>query len=132
MSDQIARFAQSVISARPAERSGPKGQTGPPLAPWGAGGPAAARFPAESRIALRPLSPPVPFVEYDESEAICPQCGSAFRSPEVLEAHVQESHAAPGSAPTKVAGKSVRCSVCSARLSSIAALQRHNREAHVG
>jgi len=74
----------------------------------------------------------VPYVEYDETEAICPQCGSAFRSPEVLEAHLRESHAAPGGPATKSPPKSVRCSVCGARLSSIAALQRHNREAHVG
>jgi uncharacterized Zn-finger protein len=74
----------------------------------------------------------VPYVEYDESEAVCPQCGSAFRSVEVLEAHVRESHAAPGADVAKGSTKSVRCSVCGARLASIAALQRHNRQAHVG
>jgi uncharacterized Zn-finger protein len=73
----------------------------------------------------------VPYVEYDENEAICPQCGSAFRSPEVLEAHRQEAHAGPGDAATARPEKSVRCSVCGARLSSITALERHNREAHV-
>lgn len=74
----------------------------------------------------------MPYVEYDESEVVCPQCGSAFRSAEVLEAHVRESHAAPGADASRSTPKTVRCSVCGARLGSIAALQRHNREAHVG
>jgi uncharacterized Zn finger protein len=74
----------------------------------------------------------VPFVEYDESEAICPQCGSAFRSTEVLETHVRDSHGTPGPEAATRAPRSVRCSVCGARLSSVAALQRHNRESHVG
>jgi len=74
----------------------------------------------------------VPYVEYDETEAICPQCGSAFRSAEVLEAHIAESHSAPGAEAAKRAPKKVRCSVCGAGFSSIGALQRHNRSAHVG
>jgi uncharacterized C2H2 Zn-finger protein len=73
----------------------------------------------------------VPYVEYDETEAVCPQCGSVFRSPEVLEAHLKESHDTLGGGAPRPAGKAVRCSVCGARLSSIAALGRHNREAHV-
>ncbi|MGP8077839.1 MAG: C2H2-type zinc finger protein [Thermoplasmata archaeon] len=81
---------------------------------------------------MRHLPFAMPYVEYDEAEAICPQCGSAFRSVEVLEAHVQESHPASGADAAKGVPKSVRCSVCGARLSSVAALQRHNREAHVG
>jgi len=73
----------------------------------------------------------VPYVEYDENEAVCPQCGSAFRSPEVLEAHRRESHGGTGGGTPPPTRKTVRCSVCGARLSSIAALERHNREAHV-
>jgi uncharacterized C2H2 Zn-finger protein len=73
----------------------------------------------------------VPYVEYDENEAICPQCGSAFRSPEVLEAHLTESHGAPGPGAATAKPMVVRCSVCSARFSSITALGRHNRKAHV-
>ena len=73
----------------------------------------------------------MPYVEYDENEAVCPQCGSAFRSPEVLEAHLKESHGGPGGGVPAPARKSVKCSVCGARLGSIAALERHNREAHV-
>jgi uncharacterized Zn finger protein len=73
----------------------------------------------------------VPYVEYDETEAACPQCGSVFRSPEVLEAHLKESHEGQGGGPSLPIRKTVRCSVCGARLSSITALERHNREAHV-
>jgi len=74
----------------------------------------------------------VPYVEYDETEAVCPQCGSTFRSPEVLETHVRESHGGPGGESAAPPPKEVRCSVCKTRLPSVAALQRHNREAHVG
>jgi uncharacterized C2H2 Zn-finger protein len=73
----------------------------------------------------------VPYVEYDENEAVCPQCGSVFRSPEVLEAHLKESHEGQGGGTPPAGKKTVRCSVCGARLSSITALERHNREAHV-
>jgi uncharacterized C2H2 Zn-finger protein len=73
----------------------------------------------------------VPYVEYDETEAICPQCGSAFRSPEVLEAHIAESHGeGAGKAPDPTP-KAVRCSVCGRRFPSVSALQRHNRLSHV-
>lgn len=73
----------------------------------------------------------VPYVEYDENEAICSQCGSTFRSSEVLEAHVQESHAAPAAPAPPARARRVRCSVCGADLGSIHALDRHNRETHV-
>ncbi|HTP54792.1 MAG TPA: C2H2-type zinc finger protein [Thermoplasmata archaeon] len=74
----------------------------------------------------------MPFVEYSEYEAVCPHCGAAFRSAEVLEEHVRDSHATPGPEAPKPAPSSVRCSVCGTRLASVAALQRHNRETHVG
>ncbi len=70
-------------------------------------------------------------MEYDETEAVCPQCGSVFRSQEVLDAHIAESHAGvPGKAQTP-APKAVRCSVCGQRFPSVSALQRHNRTAHM-
>ncbi|MGB6500465.1 MAG: C2H2-type zinc finger protein [Thermoplasmata archaeon] len=72
----------------------------------------------------------MPFVEYSETEAVCPQCGSAFRTAEVLEAHLRDTHGSPGS-ESGGAPKPVKCSVCGVRLSSVAALQRHNRESHV-
>jgi hypothetical protein len=37
-------------------------------------------------------SPIVPYVEYDEVEAICSDCGRTFRSEEALELHRAESH----------------------------------------
>ncbi len=73
----------------------------------------------------------MPYVEYDENEAVCPQCGSTFRSTEILDAHVRESHAAPADASPAVHAKKVRCSVCGATLASVTALTRHNREAHI-
>ncbi len=74
----------------------------------------------------------MPYVEYDENEAVCPQCGSTFRSPEILETHVRESHAAPAdAAPRGAQAKKVRCSVCGAELASVTALTRHNREVHI-
>ena len=73
----------------------------------------------------------MPYVEYDETEAVCPQCGSTFRSEEILAAHVQESHATPVDAAGPARAKRVRCSVCSASFASLPALVRHNRTAHV-
>lgn len=35
----------------------------------------------------------MPYVEYDEIEAICPECGRVFLSEEALELHRQDSHA---------------------------------------
>jgi uncharacterized C2H2 Zn-finger protein len=34
----------------------------------------------------------VPFVEYDEVEAVCPDCGMIFRSEEALDHHRDEVH----------------------------------------
>jgi hypothetical protein len=34
----------------------------------------------------------MPYVEYDEVEAICSDCGRTFRSEEALYAHREESH----------------------------------------
>jgi uncharacterized C2H2 Zn-finger protein len=73
----------------------------------------------------------VPYVEYDETQAVCPHCGSAFRSPETLEAHVRESHEGQSSAASEVRPKQVTCSVCGARLPSVTALERHNRTTHM-
>ncbi len=73
----------------------------------------------------------VPYVEYDETQAVCPHCGAAFRSPEILDEHLRDSHGGPGGAGSGERPKRVACSVCGARLASVSALQRHNREAHV-
>ncbi len=34
----------------------------------------------------------MPYVEYDEIEAICPKCGRVFRSEETLALHREEAH----------------------------------------
>ncbi|MGI0054364.1 MAG: hypothetical protein ACREB9_04170 [Thermoplasmata archaeon] len=34
----------------------------------------------------------MPYVEYDEIEAICPECGRVFRSEETLATHRVETH----------------------------------------
>jgi C4-type Zn-finger protein len=73
----------------------------------------------------------MPYVEYDETEAVCPVCGSTFRSPEALEGHLRESHAEGQGPGPEVRPREVRCSVCGARLPSVTALERHNRQAHV-
>jgi uncharacterized C2H2 Zn-finger protein len=91
-----------------------------------------AAAPCETWIAGGTPRYAVPYVEYDENEAVCPQCGSAFRSPEVLEAHVRETHGGPAPPAPGAPGKSVRCSVCGARFASVSGLGRHNRESHVG
>lgn len=72
----------------------------------------------------------VPFVEYDEVGAICTECGRTFPSPDALQAHRTESHAARES--PRPPAKAVRCTVCRARFPSTDALARHNRAAHLG
>jgi uncharacterized C2H2 Zn-finger protein len=74
----------------------------------------------------------VPYVEYDEVEAVCPECGASFRSTETLDAHVRESHTGTSSSrPNAPKAKAVQCSVCGAKFPSVSALQRHNTSAHV-
>ena len=73
----------------------------------------------------------MPYVEYDETQAVCPHCGAAFRSPEILEEHLKDSHGGPAGGAAAERPKKVSCSVCGALLTSISALQRHNREAHM-
>ncbi|HYK93033.1 MAG TPA: C2H2-type zinc finger protein [Thermoplasmata archaeon] len=71
----------------------------------------------------------MPYVEYDEVEAACSDCGRLFRSEEALAAHRSEAHAPDSkSAPIRVAP--VTCAVCHRRLASVSALARHNRSAH--
>ncbi len=48
-----------------------------------------------------PASRVMPYVEYDEIEAICPECGRVFLSEEALELHRQDSHAGLEEKPPK-------------------------------
>jgi hypothetical protein len=73
----------------------------------------------------------MPYVEYDEVEAACAECGRLFRSVEALDAHKAEAHPSEKTAtPGLQVPKVVRCSVCHQTLPSVAALQRHSRQAH--
>jgi hypothetical protein len=45
----------------------------------------------------------VPYVEYDEVEAVCRDCGMAFRSEEALDKHRDEVHQpVPPATPARV------------------------------
>jgi uncharacterized C2H2 Zn-finger protein len=73
----------------------------------------------------------MPYVEYDEVEAICPDCGRTFRSEDLLAAHRAESHAGleePGAASG--GDEEVDCPKCHHVFASRAALDLHRRETH--
>ena len=73
----------------------------------------------------------MPYVEYDEVEAICSDCGRVFRSEEALAEHQAEAHSGnvptdrPSSRPTMV-----KCSLCQQKFRSATALREHNARAH--
>jgi len=74
----------------------------------------------------------MPYVEYDEVELVCTDCGRAFRTDEALSAHRADAHAGLGGAGARpAAAHSVRCSLCGHAFPSVSALARHNRSAHV-
>lgn len=73
----------------------------------------------------------MPYVEYDEVEAICADCGRVFRSEEALADHRAEAHSGnEGDAGRHPA--EVRCSICRQKFRSTTALQAHNAKAHTG
>jgi len=73
----------------------------------------------------------MPYVEYDEVEAICRDCGRAFRSEDALEDHRKEAHASAVNAPEESARpRTLKCSLCRLRFSTTAALQEHTRKVH--
>jgi len=73
----------------------------------------------------------MPYVEYDEVEAICRDCGRAFRSEDALEEHRQEAHASvPKVQEESVHPRTVKCSLCRERFHTTAALQEHTRKVH--
>jgi uncharacterized C2H2 Zn-finger protein len=75
----------------------------------------------------------MPYVEYDEVEAICADCGRIFRSEEALAAHRTESHAglespeAPGKAEVRP-----RCPECGESFDSAEAVRVHRKRSHRG
>lgn len=74
----------------------------------------------------------MPYVEYDEVAAVCPECGRPFRADEELRAHVAQTHADPGPARPPAPGgtAAIRCTVCGRGFRSASALQRHIASAH--
>ena len=75
----------------------------------------------------------MPYVEYDEVEAVCPECGMTFRSEDTLQSHVEEVHAAGHSATPAdrpVRGPALSCPTCFETFTSPAARDRHIRFAH--
>jgi uncharacterized C2H2 Zn-finger protein len=73
----------------------------------------------------------MPYVEYDEVEAICRDCGRAFRSEDALEDHRNEAHASAVKAPEESPRpRTVKCSLCRQHFSTTAALLEHTRKAH--
>jgi uncharacterized C2H2 Zn-finger protein len=50
----------------------------------------------------------MPYVEYDEVEAVCPECGRIFRSEDALEVHQRESHMTLAPAPPPTASVRTR------------------------
>lgn len=73
----------------------------------------------------------MPYVEYDEVEATCSECGRMFRSEEALLGHRAESHPTGGSVQSAgPPADPIPCSVCRESFATVAGLQRHNRRAH--
>lgn len=73
----------------------------------------------------------MPYVEYDEVEAICRDCGRVFRSEDALAEHRNEAHSSTVNSPGEpVRPKTVKCSLCRQRFTTTAALQDHTRKAH--
>jgi uncharacterized C2H2 Zn-finger protein len=71
----------------------------------------------------------MPYVEYDEVQAICSDCGRVFRSEEDLADHRSEAHGGKEN-PTPPPPAVVRCSLCRRAFRSTAALQAHNAKSH--
>ncbi len=73
----------------------------------------------------------MPYVEYDEVEAICSDCGRVFRSEDALAEHQAEAHSGQESVERAAApARGVTCSICQQKFRSASALREHNRRAH--
>ncbi|MGI0070628.1 MAG: C2H2-type zinc finger protein [Thermoplasmata archaeon] len=73
----------------------------------------------------------MPYVEYDEVQAICPDCGRTFRSEEALGIHREESHS--GLEPSRSATASLEgrtCRDCRRSFPTDQALRAHVAGAH--
>ena len=72
----------------------------------------------------------MPYVEYDEVQAVCSDCGRIFPSEDALAAHRVEAHGGLEEAGRAPEAKRIECSVCHKRFRSTAGLTDHNRKAH--
>jgi hypothetical protein len=77
----------------------------------------------------------MPYVEYDEVEATCSDCGRMFRSEEALESHRTEVHQpverpASRSSLKPESDSTSRCAVCRIDMDSREKLRQHMRTAH--
>jgi hypothetical protein len=75
----------------------------------------------------------MPYVEYDEVEAICSDCGRIFRSEEALGTHREEAHAGiVRRAPvvTKASAATETCPVCHRTFDSATTLRSHMARNH--
>jgi len=72
----------------------------------------------------------MPYVEYDEVEAICSDCGMIFRSEEALSAHRVEAH--EGTEPPAASPKppEIRCDTCHRVFKTEAGRLRHASRVH--
>lgn len=70
----------------------------------------------------------MPYIEYDEVEAICPDCGRTFRSEEALTSHLTESHS--GRVEVSRPAAALECPTCHRRADSADALRAHIARIH--
>lgn len=72
----------------------------------------------------------MPYVEYDEVQAVCSDCGRIFPSDEALSEHRAETHGGLERPADPPRTRQIACSVCHKRFRSTDALKEHNRRAH--
>jgi transcription elongation factor Elf1 len=75
----------------------------------------------------------MPYVEYDEVEAVCSDCGRIFRSEEALSTHRVEAHSGLDRATPATAtdgSATAACGVCGRRFDSATTLRAHSARAH--
>jgi len=73
----------------------------------------------------------MPYVEYDEVEAIFSHCGRVFPSEDALAEHQAEAHSGKEATERPVPqAPMVKCSLCTQKFRSTTALREHNARAH--
>ncbi|MGA7922397.1 MAG: C2H2-type zinc finger protein [Thermoplasmata archaeon] len=73
----------------------------------------------------------MPYVEYDEVQAVCPDCGRPFRSEEALDQHREEVHAPSAeTVPGPTSPGPPFCPACRLPFATSQDLDHHRRSAH--